>query len=151
MVPIIAYNFGARKRERITETIKLSLIYAVGIMLLGTTVFEIFPHDLLGLFNATDEMLSIGVPALRIISAHYIFAAFCIVFLSVFQALGNGMESLFVAVSRQLILILPIAWILSLTGRVNAIWWTFPITELFTLILCIILIRRVFNAKIKGM
>jgi putative MATE family efflux protein len=149
MVPILAYNFGARKRERITGTIKLSLVYAVSIMLLGTLIFHLFPTQLLRMFNATPEMLSLGVPALRIISVHFFFAGFCIVFLSVFQALGNGVESLIVAVSRQLILLLPIAWVLSWTGKVIAIWWAFPITEIGTLTLCLIFMKRTYDRKIK--
>jgi putative MATE family efflux protein len=149
MVPIIAYNFGAKKRERIIETIKLSTMYAVGIMSLGMLLFNVFPNELLAMFNATPEMIAIGVPALRIISSHFFFASFCIISLSVFQALGSGMESLIVAISRQLILLLPIAWLLSLTGDVNAIWWSFPITELATLILCGFLMRRIYKNKIK--
>ncbi|MDR3231744.1 MAG: MATE family efflux transporter [Synergistaceae bacterium] len=149
MVPIIAYNFGARKKERIIGTIRLSLVYAVGIMLLGVAVFHIFPNELLMMFNATPEMIAIGVPALRIISLHFLFAGFCIVSLSVFQALGNGMESLFVAGSRQLLLLLPAAWLLSLTGFVNATWWSFPIAECGTLALCIIFMRRTYDKKIK--
>jgi putative MATE family efflux protein len=149
MVPIVAYNYGARKRERIIETIKFSLMYAVGIMAAGTAVFQIFPKELLSMFNATPDMLALGVPALRLISSHFLLAAFCIMSLSVFQALGNGAESLIVAVSRQLFLLLPIAWALSLTGDVNAIWWAFPVTELVTLILCVCLIKRVYDRKIK--
>jgi Na+-driven multidrug efflux pump len=149
MVPIIAYNYGARKRDRIIQTIKLSAMYAVCVMSLGTLVFNVFPNELLGMFNATPDMVAIGVPALRIISAHFFFAAFCIVSLSVFQALGNGAESLIVAVSRQLLMLLPIAWLLSLTGDVNAIWWSFPITELGTLTICAFLMRRVYNNKLK--
>jgi putative MATE family efflux protein len=151
MVPILAYNLGARKRERITETIRLSLIYALGIMGLGTAVFQVFPDKLLAMFNATEDMFALGVPALRIISLHYLFAAFCIVSLSVFQALGNGLYSLFVATSRQLFLLLPIAWLLSLTGTVNAIWWAFPATEAATLILCATLMKRIFDTKLKVM
>ncbi|MDR1650630.1 MAG: MATE family efflux transporter [Synergistaceae bacterium] len=149
MVPIIAYNYGARKRERIVNTIKLAMIYAVGIMLLGTAVFQIFPRELLAMFNATPDMLALGIPALRIISAHFFFAAFCIVSLSVFQALGNGVESLIVVLSRQIFLLLPIAWLLSLTGDVNAIWWSFPITEFITLLLCAALIKRVHDKKVS--
>jgi putative MATE family efflux protein len=151
MVPVLAYNFGARKKERIVKTIKLSLMYAIGIMLLGTAVFHLFTNRLLMMFNATPEMLVIGVPALRIISTHFFFAGFCIVSLSVFQALGNGMASLTVAVSRQLILLLPIAWLLSLTGSVNAIWWTFPVTEFVTLLLCAVFMKRIYVEKIREM
>jgi putative MATE family efflux protein len=149
MVPIIAYNYGAKNRERIKETMKFSAIYAVGIMSAGTAIFNMFPNQMLSMFNATPDMVAIGVPALRIVSSHFIFAAFCILALSMFQALGMGTESLIVAVSRQLILLLPIAWLLSLTGDVNAIWWAFPITELATLILCAVLMKRVYDRAIK--
>ncbi|MDR3322337.1 MAG: MATE family efflux transporter [Synergistaceae bacterium] len=151
VVPIIAYNFGARKKERIVSVIKLGLMYAVGIMTAGTAIFQFFPVALLRQFNATPEMMAIGVPALRVISSHFIFAAFCILCLSVFQALGNGMDSLIVAVLRQIFLLLPIAWLLSLSGSVNAIWWSFPITEFVTLVLCAVLIKRVYDRKIKTM
>jgi putative MATE family efflux protein len=151
MVPIIAYNYGARKKERIIETIKLSVTYAVSIMLIGAAVFSLFPGALLSQFNATQDLLAIGIPALRIISVHFLFAGFCIVSLSVFQALGNGMESLIVAVSRQWLLLMPIAWLLSLSGNVNAIWWTFPITELVTLLLCAFFLKRIYDRKIKVM
>jgi Na+-driven multidrug efflux pump len=120
-------------------------------MSIGAVVFNAFPEKLLLLFNATSEMLYIGVPALRIISLHYVFAGFCVVFLSVFQALGNGMESLFIAVSRQLLLLLPIAWLLSLIGSVNFIWWAFPVTELGTLLLCFFFMRRVYNGKLRDL
>jgi putative MATE family efflux protein len=149
MVPILAYNFGAKKKDRITKTIELAVMYAVGIMSLGIAVFQFFPDKLLALFNATEDMLSIGVPALRIISIHYVFAGFCVVFISVFQALGNGMESLFIAVARQLILLLPMAWLLSFTGNVNAIWWSFPAAECLTLAFSAILLKRVYNKRIK--
>jgi putative MATE family efflux protein len=149
MIPIIAYNYGARKRERVIETVKLSAVYAAAVMGAGTIVFNVFPRELLEMFNATPEMISLGVPALRIISAHFFFAAFCIISLSVFQALGSGSESLAVAVCRQWLLLMPIAWALSKTGDVNMIWWTFPITEAVTLMLCAFLMRRVFLKKIK--
>ena len=151
MVPILAYNFGARKKDRITKTIKLAVMYAVGVMSLGIAGFQFYPDKLFALFNATEDMLAIGVPALRIISIHYAFAGFCIVFMSVFQALGNGMESLFIAVARQLILLLPMAWLLSLTGNVNAIWWSFPAAECLTLALSAALMKRVYNKRIKAM
>ena len=149
MVPIIAYNYGARKRERITETVKLSVMYAAGVMGTGTVIFNVFPRELLAMFNATPEMISLGVPALRIISTHFFFAAFCIISLSVFQALGSGAESLAVAVCRQWLLLMPIAWALSKTGDVNMIWWTFPITETVTLCLCAFFMRRIYLKKIK--
>jgi putative MATE family efflux protein len=151
MVPILAYNYGAGNRTRVVRAIKLSLACAFGIMLLGTAIFQIFPNRLLLLFEASADMLAIGVPALRIISVHFAFAGFCIVFLSIFQALGSGMASLVVAASRQLLLLLPIAWLLSLTGSVEAVWWSFPLTEGATLALCLIFMRRVYNAKLKNL
>ncbi|MDR2180948.1 MAG: MATE family efflux transporter [Synergistaceae bacterium] len=151
MVPILAFNFGAKKKDRITQTIKIAVMYAVGIMSLGIAAFQFYPDKLLALFNATEDMLSIGIPALRIISIHYAFAGFCIVFISVFQALGNGLESLFIAVTRQLILLLPMAWLLSLTGNVDAIWWSFPAAECFTFALSAALMKRVYNKRIKNM
>ncbi|MDR3211011.1 MAG: MATE family efflux transporter [Planctomycetota bacterium] len=149
MVPIIAYNYGARKRDRIDQTIKLSVMYAVSIMVLGMIIFQLFPVQILRLFNASPTMLAIGVPALRIISTHFIFASFCIIFISVFQALGNGIESLIIAFARQLIFILPIAWLLSLTGNIHAVWWAFPIAEGATLIFSFLMLRRVYNRKLR--
>jgi putative MATE family efflux protein len=149
MVPIIAYNFGARRKERITGTIRLSVMYATGIMMLGTAVFQIFPHALFALFNAAGDMMTIGVRALRIISLHFLFAGFCIVSLSVFQALGNGSESLLVSGSRQLLFLLPIAWLLSMTGNLNAVWWAFPAAECATFLLCLIRLKGVYDRKIR--
>lgn len=130
MVPIIAYNYGAGSRERVVKTMKSSIKYAVGIMLVGLIVMELFPAQLIGLFNATPELLTIGVPALRTICISFVFAGFCIVCGSVFQALGNGVYSMIVSVARQLCVLLPVAKLLSLSGNVNLIWWSFPIAEI---------------------
>lgn len=130
MVPIIAYNYGAKKRERVIQTMKSSIMYAVGIMLVGLVVMEIIPAQLIGLFNATDELIELGVPALRIICLSFCFAGFCIVVGSVFQALGNGVYSMIISIARQLCVLLPVAYLLSLTGNVNMIWWSFPIAEI---------------------
>lgn len=130
MVPIIAYNYGAKKRERVIQTLKSSIMYAVGIMLVGLVVMEIIPAQLIGLFNATDELIELGVPALRIICLSFCFAGFCIVVGSVFQALGNGVYSMIISIARQLCVLLPVAYLLSLTGNVNMIWWSFPIAEI---------------------
>jgi putative MATE family efflux protein len=151
MVPIIAYNFGARNRERIMRTIRLAVTYAAVIMLTGMAVFQIFPDKLLLMFNASGDMLRIGVPALRIIGIHLPFAGFCIAFLSIFQALGNGMESLLMAGSRQLLFLLPAAWLLSLTGDVGAVWWSFPAAEVASLAVGTFFIRRIYAEKIKTM
>ena len=148
MVPIIAYNYGAREKERLIETIKLSMLYGLGIMTFGIVMIQLFPEKILALFNASKNMLSIGVPALRIISLGYLFAGFSIVASSVYQALGNGVLSLTNAISRQLVVLLPAAYLLSLLGNVNRIWWSFPIAEIMSLVLSIIFLRYIYNQKI---
>ncbi|MDR2431288.1 MAG: MATE family efflux transporter [Candidatus Margulisbacteria bacterium] len=149
LIPIVAFNFGARQKRRIWRAIELSCLYAVGLMTLGLLIFQIFPAELLRLFNATPQMLAVGVPALRIISAHYIFAALCIEAISVFQALGHGLESLCAAAFRQLALLLPAAWLLSLLPDANAIWWSFPLAEIGSLIMVAALIQRVYARQIR--
>ena len=129
MVPIIAFNYGARKRKRMVSTIKLSIMYAFCIMTLGTIVFCIFPEALLRMFDASEHMLSMGIPALRIISTHFPIAAFCIIIGSVFQALGKAVYSMINSIMRQIVVLLPAAYLLSLTGNVNNVWWAFPIAE----------------------
>jgi len=111
MVPIIAYNYGAQKHSRIIKTMKLSITYAVSIMIFGLLIFQFFPTQLLGMFNASSDMIAIGVPALRIISISFIAAGFCIVTLSILQALGQGIYSLVTSISRQMIILLPVAFI----------------------------------------
>lgn len=133
MVPIIAYNYGAGRRERVTETIRRAVTLAVAIMLCGLAIMELFPGTLLCLFKADEEMLTVGIPALRTICTSFLFAGFCIVVGSVFQALGNGVYSMIVSVSRQLLVLLPVAYLLSLTGNVRNIWFAFPIAELVSL------------------
>lgn len=147
MIPIIAYNYGAGKRNRVILTIKLSILYAVGIMLAGLAIMELFPQVLLGFFEASEHMLAIGVPALRIICLSFTFAGFCIVCGSVFQALGNGMYSMVVSIARQLLVLLPSAYFLSLAGKVEYVWWSFPIAELVSVTLTAIFLVRI-NRKI---
>ncbi|MCH5271536.1 MAG: MATE family efflux transporter [Lachnospiraceae bacterium] len=130
MVPIVAFNYGAGSRQRVVEVIKRSVTYAVSIMLAGLLIMQLIPDKLLLLFNAEPELLEVGVPALRTISLSFIFAGYCIIVGSVFQALGNGVYSMIVSIARQLIVLLPVAYLLSLTGRVSNIWWAFPIAEL---------------------
>ena len=146
MVPIVAYNYGAGSKKRVKHVTRLSITYAVSIMLIGLLVFQIFPDKLLAMFNASENMLAIGVPALRIISISFMFAGFCIVMGSVFQALGNGVYSL-VSVARQLIVLLPAAYLLSITGNVNNVWWAFPIAELMSLSMTLFFYGRI-NRKI---
>lgn len=143
MVPIIAYNYGAGSRERVVRTMKSSIMYAVGIMLVGLIVMEVFPAQLIGLFNATPELLVIGVPALRTICLSFCFAGYCIVTGSVFQALGNGIYSMIVSIARQLCVLLPVAYLLSLSGNVNLIWWAFPIAELMSLFMTTFFLVRI--------
>lgn len=149
MVPIVAYNYGACKPERITKTMKLAMTYAEGIMLIGLLLFQFTPDLLLGFFNASADMLAIGEPALRIISWSYLFAGINVISLSAFQALGNGVYSLIVSFARQLIVLLPVAYLLSLAGVINIVWWAFPAAELIAVALSMIFMRQV-NRKVLG-
>lgn len=142
MVPIIAYNYGAKRYDRVKKTITLSIASAMTIMLFGLLAFELIPDVLLSFFNASKEMLKIGVPALRIIGTHYIFAGFCIIAGSVCQAIGKPIYSLIVSVCRQLVVLLPSAWLLSLTGRLELVWFAFPIAECFSLVLSTIYLSK---------
>lgn len=149
MIPIIGYNYGAKNRKRLIETIKLSIYYAVGIMIIGFLLMQIFPRQLLGFFNASDNMLTIGVPALRIISICFIFAGYCIVVGSAFQALGKATLSLFVSLGRQIVILIPAAYLLSLTGNVHNVWWAFPIAEVMSLALSTVFFIRIYKKIIK--
>ena len=130
------------------KTIRLSTTYAIGMMLVGLAVFLIFPAQLLSLFNASENMLAIGVPALRIISLCFVFAGFSIICSSTFQALDNGLLSMMISIVRQLLILLPAAFFLSLSGSVTAVWWAFPIAELASLALCVIFLRRIYRRVI---
>jgi putative MATE family efflux protein len=129
MVPIIAYNYGARKPHRITATIRLAITYAVIIMVAAVVIFQVFPAQLLAIFQASQGMLDIGVPALRTLSLCFLIGGFTIVASSVFQALGRGLLSMTISVVRQLALVLPLAYLFSLTGDLNMVWWAFPVAE----------------------
>ena len=148
MVPIVSYNFGAKKRGRMVEAVRFSAALAVGIMLVGLAIVQLFAAPILGLFEASAEMLAIGVPALRIISLCFTFAGFNIVCSSTFQALGNGVLSMIMSIVRQLVVLLPAAYLLSLTGQVTTVWWAFPIAEIASLILCLIFLRHTFNTVV---
>lgn len=149
MIPIIAYNYGARNRKRIMDTARLSILIAVGIMLTGLIIFQMFAPQLLLLFDASEHMLEIGVPALKIISLSFLFAGYCIIVGSVFQALGNGVYSLIVSVARQLLCILPLAYIFSRLWGLHAVWFSFPLSEIISVILSSILFKRIYDRKIK--
>lgn len=149
MVPIVAYNYGARKPKRITEAIRLGILYAITIMVIGVIIFQCTPEQLLAIFSASEDMLAIGVPALRIISVHFVVAAAGIVFSSVFQALGSGVFSLIMSVMRQLVVLLPSAYILARVGGLSAIWWSFLIAEVVSLTLAIIFFCKLYKERIK--
>ena len=143
MVPIISYNYGARDPRRVKKTIKLAITYAECIMLIGFCVFQFAPGLLLNLFAASDAMLAIGIPALRIICPHFLLAGIGIVLGSVFQALGNGVYSLIISVCRQLVVLIPVAWLLSRTGNVNMVWWAFLIAEVVSVTLSLVFMARI--------
>ena len=155
MVAIIGYNYGARLRSRIYDGIKVSLTYAVVIMAIGTALFWAFPEFLMGLFETSGESASqltaIGVPALRTISLSFILAAVGITLSNVFQAIGKGTYSLLMSLMRQLIVLLPVAWVLSKLGGLDAIWWSFPIAEVVSVTLCLYLYRKVDRTMLKPM
>ncbi len=148
IVPIIAYNYGAQNYKRLTSSIKTGLSIAVAIMALGTAIFEILPGQLLQVFNASEEMLTIGIPAMRIIASSFIGAAIAIVLGSVFQSLRSAMLSMIVSVCRQVLVLLPAAYLLSLTGNVDNIWWCFPIAEVMSIALSLVFYRKVYRNKI---
>lgn len=143
VIPIVAYNYGAENRERVISTIKHTMVYAVSIMAVGLAVFQLFPRPLLSMFSASDTMIEIGVPALRTISLSFLFAGFGISCGSVFQALGRSVYSMFVSLARQLVVLLPAAYLLSRLGDVNLVWWSFPIAELMSLTMTVIFMVRI--------
>ena len=149
IVPIVAYNFGAKYKKRIIDSIKMCAVVALIIMGVGTLIFEVFPTQLLAMFSPNEEMLEIGIPALRIIAIHFPIAAIGITFTSVFQAFGRGFLSMCVSFIRQIFALLPSAWLLSLTGNINNIWWAFVIAELISLIACIFAMKNVYKTQIK--
>lgn len=142
MIPIIAYNLGAKQKKRMFATIKLAMIYATGMMFIGVTLFETIPQTLLGFFNASPDMIKMGIPALRIIAIHFIFAGFSIVCSATFQAVGKGTYSLLTSLIRQLVVLLPCAYLLSLTGNLDLIWLSFPIAEIFSASISFVLMKK---------
>ena len=150
IVPIVAFNYGARKRRRMTGTIKLGMIYAIGYMAIGLAVFQIFPEILLGFFNMHDAAtLAVAVPCLRIISLSFVFAGFCIIAGSVFQALGKSIYSMFVSIARQLVVLIPVAYLLSMLGDAAMVWWAFPIAEIMSVIVSLIFFVRIYKKTIS--
>lgn len=152
MVPIVAFCYGAKSRDRMLKTIKLSVLYAIILLSIGTLIFQFIPDLLLMLFaneGNADALISMGVPALKTISLHFPIASFCIISLSVFQALGNGMLSMGVSFTRQLIVLVPVAFLLSLTQHVSNVWWAFLLAELMSFTLCVLAFRYMYKKVIK--
>lgn len=149
LVPIVGYNYGAAKKQRILACTKTAMISITVIMIFGTALFQLFPGQLLALFSDGGDLARTGEPALRIISLSFVFAGIAIVLSSLFQALGEGLHSLLMSVFRQLVLLLPIAWLLSLSGNVDLVWYSFLIAEAVSLCFALTLFRRSYNKKIK--
>lgn len=148
VVPIIGYNFGAGKRKRLLSAVKLGVVYAEVFMVLGLLAFEFIPNVLLMIFKPSEEMLSLGVTAFRIIGIHFPIAGICIIVGTVFQALNHGVYSTWISVARQLLALLPAAFLLSLTGNVNMVWFAFPIAEAVSLIMTLIFYSKVYKKTI---
>ena len=151
ITPIIAYNYGARHRKRMLKTVKVSMFIAFCFTFIGFLAFEFIPKTLLGLFSASEDMLTIGIPALRIIGIHYLIAWFCIIAGTVFQALGKAVFSMIVSIMRQLFVLVPAAYILASIGGLHAVWWSFPIAEIISLIVSVaflVVINRTIIQKI---
>lgn len=149
MVPIVSYNFGARRPDRMVQTIKFSLLYGTGITVTGFLLFELVPAWLLGLFDASADMLAIGVPALRILGTCFLLAGINIVCSAVFQALGHGVLSLWASIGRQLLAMLPLAYVFSLSGDINMVWMSYPCAELVAITMTVLFMLKVHKTSIK--
>ena len=149
MIPIVAYNYGARKPERIRKTVILSCAVAITFMLAGFLAFQFIPKTLLAMFEPTQHFLDIGCRALQTISYSYLVAGICVVLTAVFQALGNGIYATIVSLARQLVVLVPVAYLLSLTDRLELVWLAFPIAEAFSLAVTLGLFVRIYRRKLK--
>jgi len=151
IIPVLAYNYGARKKERIREALRFAIFLAVSIMLIGTLCFLLIPKQLLGFFNPDDEMLQIGVPAFRIICLSFPLAGTCIAMGSVFQAFSKSMYSLIISIGRQLVVLIPAAWLLSKTGVITNVWWAFPIAEGASLVMSSFFFKKIHRQIIDNL
>lgn len=151
MIPIIAFNYGARSKERIIKTIRYAICAAEVFLIVVFLVFLCFPQPLLSMFSASENMMEMGVPALRTMALCFLVCGICICLGSVFQALGNGVYSLIVSVCRQLLVLIPVAWLMSLTGNLELVWLSFPIAEVVSLTVSLLCLKRIYKAKLKGM
>lgn len=141
-VPIIAYNYGAGKRDRVIKTMKLTVLFAVSILTAGLVLFQVLPVPFLKMFDASETMLAMGVPALRIISISFPLAGACIALGSSFQAMGRATYSMFTSVARQLLVLLPVAYVLAQFGNVDLVWWSYPIAELVSTTMTVIFLIK---------
>ena len=149
MVSIVAYNYGARKPDRIRKAVLFSCLAAFLFMLCGFAVFQLMPEVLLSMFDPTAEFLAIGCKALQTISWAFPIAGFCVVLSSVFQALGTGLYATIVSLARQLLVLLPVAYLLSLSGRLELVWWSFPIAEMASITVTALLLLRIYRQKLR--
>ena len=149
VLAIAAYNYGARKPSRIMRVVLCGACGAATLMLLGIAAFQLFPQQLLALFNANEQMLTVGVPALRRLSLPFVFAGPCIIFGGVFQALGKSVYSMITSIARQVVVLLPAAYLLSLTEQIAAVWFAFPIAEIASLAVSIVMMVTLYRKKIK--
>ncbi len=148
-ISIVAFNYGARNPQRIKKTLKLAVCFALVFMVAGLLAFQLIPTVLLGIFELSDSFVALGVTALRIISIHFPIAAVCIALGASFQALGNGIYSTITSLCRQMLALLPAAYLLSLSGNVNLVWWSFPIAELVSLMVTMICFTRIYRKKVN--
>jgi len=152
VIPIVAYNYGAQRKDRIIKAIQLGVLYSICLQMVGLSIFELFAKELVGIFHPTQELLSVGVPCLRTIALCYVFAGACISLSSIMQALGKATYSMVISILRQLVLILPIAWLLAIIGQKNGnsnlIWWSYSIAECFALTLSLFYYKRLFKTII---
>ena len=149
VLAISAYNYGARKPDRIMKTIKLGACAATAIMTVGVLLFMFLPKQLLGFFNPSDDMLEVGVPALRILSLPFLPAGVCIIFSNAFQALGKSVYSMMTSIARQLVVLIPAAYLLSLSGKIDLVWLSYPIAEIMSLTMSIFMMISIYRKKIK--
>ncbi len=151
LIPVLAYNYGARNKDRIKEALRFALLLAVSIMIIGTVCFLTIPSLLLSMFNASEDMITIGIPALRIISLSFPIAGVCIAMGSIFQAFSMSFYSLIVSVGRQLVVLIPAAWLLAQTGNLSNVWWAFPIAEIASLALSSFFFRKLYKNTVSTM
>lgn len=149
IVPIVAYNYGAKKRKRMLGTVRLGIVYAMAYMALGFLVLQLFPEPLARIFLSEKESLAIAVPCMRIISLSFVFAGFCIVGGSIFQAMGKSVCSMMVSIARQLVVLIPVAYLLARAGNVANVWWAFPIAEIMSLLITVVFLIYLYKTVIS--